>query len=196
MWLKAFGMGLDETMLEDVVLVDLDGRQLEGEPRALPNELHLHAGILRHRPDVGAVVHTHPAVTSAFAATQARFLALSQDSMFFRDRLGHYPDPRLVTSPKEGQALGAALGDGRLVVLRNHGLAAADSSMAGAVFLALAFERSLRLQRDAATFGSVAEMTDDEAADLCAALEAGYADRVRSTWMYLGRRLEHRGLSV
>ena len=44
---------------EDFVRIDFDGRPLDGS-RLPPMEFHLHAQIYRARPDVMAVVHTHP----------------------------------------------------------------------------------------------------------------------------------------
>ena len=51
---------------EMLVKVDLEGRILEGE-RHPSSEAKLHLTVYRHRPDVGAVVHAHPPVSTAFA---------------------------------------------------------------------------------------------------------------------------------
>jgi L-fuculose-phosphate aldolase len=51
---------------EDIVIVDLDGRQLEGS-RNVTSELSMHLAVYHHRDDVGAVVHSHPPVATAFA---------------------------------------------------------------------------------------------------------------------------------
>ena len=51
---------------EDIVIVDLDGRQLEGS-RNVTSELSMHLAVYQHRDDVGAVVHSHPPVATAFA---------------------------------------------------------------------------------------------------------------------------------
>ena len=44
---------------DDFIAIDFDGRPLAGE-RTPPMEFHLHAQIYLARPDVMAVVHTHP----------------------------------------------------------------------------------------------------------------------------------------
>ncbi|MDX2175177.1 MAG: class II aldolase/adducin family protein [Candidatus Sumerlaeia bacterium] len=51
---------------EDMVVVDLDGRQLEGH-RRLTSEIKAHLFIYRERPDVRCVVHAHPPHGLAFA---------------------------------------------------------------------------------------------------------------------------------
>ncbi len=61
--------GLSKGMLEpdDLVVVDLEGRVLEGR-HAPSSELPMHLLIYRSRPDVGGVCHAHPPVATGFAA--------------------------------------------------------------------------------------------------------------------------------
>ena len=51
----------------DMVEVDLSGRPRRKSSRNPTSELDLHLRILRHRPDVQAVVHAHPVTATAFA---------------------------------------------------------------------------------------------------------------------------------
>ncbi len=51
----------------DMVEVDLTARARRRGPRKPTSELDLHLRILRHRPDVQAVVHAHPPTATAFA---------------------------------------------------------------------------------------------------------------------------------
>lgn len=50
----------------DLVLIDLEGRQLGGT-RATTSEVRLHLNIYQRRPDVRSVVHVHPPFATAFA---------------------------------------------------------------------------------------------------------------------------------
>lgn len=50
----------------DMVIVDLEGRQLNGY-RRMTSEVSMHLAIYRHRPDIAAVVHSHPPIATAFA---------------------------------------------------------------------------------------------------------------------------------
>jgi L-fuculose-phosphate aldolase len=50
----------------DLIVTDLEGRLVEGERRP-SSELQMHLEVYRGRPDVGAVVHAHPPVATAFA---------------------------------------------------------------------------------------------------------------------------------
>lgn len=51
---------------EDICAVDLDGNQIAGR-RKRTSEVLLHLTIMKHRPDVRAVVHCHPPHATAFA---------------------------------------------------------------------------------------------------------------------------------
>src|SRR5438093_6596348 len=50
----------------DVILMDLEGNVLEGE-RVASVEHKVHLECYKRRPNVGAVVHSHPIVSRAFA---------------------------------------------------------------------------------------------------------------------------------
>jgi L-fuculose-phosphate aldolase len=52
----SFGLGFDEA---NIVLVDDDLNLLEGDSMVNPSN-RFHLWMYRHRPDVRAIVHTHP----------------------------------------------------------------------------------------------------------------------------------------
>jgi len=54
---------------EDICMVDLDGGQLAGTKKRT-SEILLHLNIMKHRPDVRAVVHCHPPHATAFAVAR------------------------------------------------------------------------------------------------------------------------------
>src|SRR5882762_5791305 len=50
----------------DMVIVDLEGRQLSGT-RKVTSEIGMHLAVYQFREDVSAVVHAHPPTATAFA---------------------------------------------------------------------------------------------------------------------------------
>ncbi|MGE5574283.1 MAG: class II aldolase/adducin family protein [Bacteroidota bacterium] len=63
------GMAYESLKPEDIVGVDYDGHVVEGARR--PSIEHMmHAAILRARPDLGAVVHTHSTYATAVASAR------------------------------------------------------------------------------------------------------------------------------
>ena len=58
----------DNLKPENLALLDLDGRLLEGEINPTNAEIvHMHAIVYKERPETGAVVHTHSTYATSFA---------------------------------------------------------------------------------------------------------------------------------
>lgn len=186
---KAAGLGLAEVTPSDVVVTDLDGTPSTADAR-LHSELPIHTQILRARDDVGAVVHTHPAVAAGFLASDAPFACVSQDSVHFLDQLAWFDDPRLIDTAARGDALARALGGRRAVLIRNHGIVTVGASIEEAVFWALSLVNSLRIQQQAAVFGSVQEIAPDLGREMAAHFADGLERRIAGTWTQLVRGLE------
>jgi L-fuculose-phosphate aldolase len=192
MQVKPSGLGLGEVLPDDVLTVTLDGRKVAGS-RGMHAEMPIHTGIYRQRDDVNAVVHTHPLHVAGLVASDGDFRMVNQDSVQFADGIGIHPSPALIVTPDQGDALAAALGGKRAVVLKNHGLVTVGASVPEAVFLAVAFVNSLRVQAMAAQFGDLACIAPDEVAEMAAHFAGSYERRVASTWDYLSRQLPARG---
>jgi ribulose-5-phosphate 4-epimerase/fuculose-1-phosphate aldolase len=166
--------GLFLTRPADVREVDLDGAGDLGE-WAVPNELPIHAEILRARPDVDAVVHCHPPsvllaglegvplrpVFGAYNIPAAR-LAL--------DGVPVYPRSVLVRRPELGREVAAALGSAPALVLRGHGIATVGSgphAVEQAVVRALALDVLARVALESARLGGRApELLPEDVAEL------------------------------
>ena len=50
----------------DIVITDLQGKQLEGRGR-VTSEVGMHLAVYQHRADVEAVIHSHPPIATGFA---------------------------------------------------------------------------------------------------------------------------------
>jgi L-fuculose-phosphate aldolase len=146
------GMPYDEIGPEDIVVCDLDGCIIDGYRRP-SSELPFHSAVLRARPDVGAVVHTHspyattiavlgltiPAIHYVIASLDLTVVPLVPYSTYGSDALA--------------DGIVAALGDGgKAALLANHGALALGSDLADAAraaelleFLAAVYHRALQI---------------------------------------------------
>jgi L-fuculose-phosphate aldolase len=127
--------GLDYAILEpeDVVLMDLDGKMLEGsfEPSV---ETPMHTGIYRARPEAGSIVHTHARYSTTLACLNWEILPIHYMLTVLSDE-GTVPIARYATYGTEEPARNAAqaLGDShRACLLRNHGTIAVGASVSEA----------------------------------------------------------------
>lgn len=181
---KPTGMGLGDVTADDIITVDLEGRVLEGRHRP-HKEMPIHTEIYRGRPDVKCVVHTHPPAAAAFSASQAEFAFVSQDSVLFHDGIARYESPRLIVSREAGVEVAEALGDRKVVVMRNHGVTVVGPTIETATFNAVSFERSLRVQLSATQFGGPVGMSPSDVRAMADYFATSYAGRVESAWSYL-----------
>ena len=191
--MKPNGLGLEEVTPADVLALDLDGARVSGAG-PIHLEFVLHTEIYKARPDVGAVVHTHPPYATAFGATDARLELLNHDAVLFREGLAYFDDTaELIVRPEQGSAVAAALGNKRVLVMRGHGLIVTGETVPWATYAALTLERVLQIQSIARSLGNLLPMTPEMA-------DRVYPDKYRDDhlakyWDYLVRQVRHAGLA-
>src|SRR5579864_7827554 len=107
----------------DMVVVDLDGRQLAGN-RNVSSELAMHLLIYKLRPDVKGIVHAHPPTATGFAAAG---LPLSQPLVCeVVIGLGSIPLAKYGTpgTPELSDALEPLIPQYDAILMSNHGVVA------------------------------------------------------------------------
>ncbi|WP_292594047.1 class II aldolase/adducin family protein, partial [Mesotoga sp. UBA5847] len=72
------GMSYGCLKTEDIVMADMEGNTIDSKRK--PSIEHgLHRMIYKHRSDVGAVIHTHPQYSTAFAIARKDIPAVSEE---------------------------------------------------------------------------------------------------------------------
>jgi L-fuculose-phosphate aldolase len=123
-----------------------------------------HLWVYRARPDVQAIVHTHPPAASALAAAEQPLVVAHMDATPLFDDIAFLRDwPGLPTADREGELIAAGLGTKHAMLLAHHGLLAAGRSVQEAAFLAVFIERMARQQIDAARVGGAKPVDAGEA---------------------------------
>ena len=107
--------------VDRLIMQDFDGKYLGGaEPP--PNEWPIHACVLKARPDVMSVAHTHSVWSTLFSVLPVKLKPLHHYGKFLSaDGPPVYQGVGLVRTVERGQALAKALGDGPVVLMRSHG---------------------------------------------------------------------------
>src|SRR3984957_7960200 len=120
-FMKPHSIGLDEITMANILTIDLEGNVTAGAARR-HSEVYIHSEILKVRPDVNCVIHTHPTYSVALSATGRTLKCYSQPGALFYEALGTYTDTiALIRSHALGAGVARALGSGRGVLLKNHG---------------------------------------------------------------------------
>jgi len=137
--IKPSGVRYGSLTAASMVVVDLDGRIVDGELRPSSDTAsHLH--VYRQRPDVHGVVHTHSRHATAFAAVGRSipvFLTAQADEFG-----GEIPcaDFALIGDEAIGAQVIATIGRSPAVLLKNHGVFTIGPSAAAAVKTAVMVE--------------------------------------------------------
>ena len=161
MVIKPSGVRYDELNPEHLVVVDLDGKVIEGELKP-SSDAAAHLYIYRHRQEVMGVVHTHSTFATAFAANN-RPIPVYLTSMC--DEFGG-PIPCAGYAKVGGDEIGRqviqSIGNSPAVLLKNHGVFAIGNSVEAAVKAAVMVEDAARTVFYALQLGSPDEIPAEE----------------------------------
>jgi L-fuculose-phosphate aldolase len=148
--------------VDDIVAVDLDGALVEGRDRP-PLEFPLHAEIYRARPDVQAVIHTHPRWSTLLSMVGVAVRPVFPQGAL----LGDVPvldSPLSVNTTEMGRRVAAVIGNGPAALLKSHGAVIVGSGIVETFALAIYLEENAQRQYLALQIGSPYVLSEEEQA--------------------------------
>ena len=155
------GIDYDKIKIDDISLIDFDGRHIAGEKPS--SEWHLHLALYKQRPEINAVVHTH----SRFATTLA-LLNKPLPACHYLIGVAGCKEIRVAPyatfgTPELAEKTVAALGaSDRCILMANHGLIAIGNELDQAYNTALYIEEVAELYHRALTIGDPVILSDQE----------------------------------
>jgi len=135
----------------DIVTVDLDGNLVEGTAKP-PLEYHIHSEIYRARPDVHAVMHTHPQWSTFLTMTGTAYKPVYAQGVLLGD-LPVLDSVLSINTKPMGVTLAAALGRRPAVLLKAHGAVAVGADIVECFALAAYIEENAYRQYMAMQIG-------------------------------------------
>ena len=176
--------------LDKLVLLDFDGNYLGGA-QPPPYEWPIHACILRARPDVTSVCHTHSKWSALFSVLKKGLRPVHMYGRFLpQTGPAIYPHAGLITSADRGAALAATLKDSAAVLLRAHGDAVVGASVEQAILRTVQLAFLGELLHMAAVHGEPIYLTEEELATF-----AGDRSFPARPWEYFLSRLGERRIA-
>jgi ribulose-5-phosphate 4-epimerase/fuculose-1-phosphate aldolase len=135
-----------QVTMENIVVCNIEGEKIGGGgPRH--SEVFIHSEIFRIRPDVNAVIHSHPDNAVAVSSLGRPIRAWSQPSVLFAGKAGWFTETiDLIRKKEQGAGVAKALGPHRVCFMKNHGVAVAGASIEDAVITAIMLENACRIQ--------------------------------------------------
>ncbi len=154
------GVDYADVTVTDVVLVDRDGQQVEGELKP-SSELSFHLALYRQRPEITAVVHTHSVYATTMACLNWEIPAVHYLVAFSGDKVPLAPYATF-GSKELADNVANYIGDYNALLLANHGLVAIGTGMKHAFNVAEEIELVARIYYQAKSVGTPVLVADDE----------------------------------
>jgi len=144
---------------EDVVLMDLDGNILEGE-RIASVEHKVHLECYKRRTNVGAVIHSHPIVGSAFAAARHPLPAFLDEFGVYIGEEVRVADWGLSGTQEIADQVADALGEHNAAFIASHGMVAVGRDLDHALLTTARVERAGLIYLATKLLGGPAEIPE------------------------------------
>lgn len=163
-WVNPFGMHFSQIRASDLVLVNDHGEVIEGEHPVNTAAFAIHSRIHAARPESVAAAHAHSMHGKAWSSLGRLLDPITQDACaFYQDHAVFDDYTGVVYETSEGDRIAQALGKGKAVILRNHGLLTVGGSVEEAAWWFITMERSCQAQLLAEAAGKPVHISHENA---------------------------------
>jgi L-fuculose-phosphate aldolase len=164
------GMSKVDVTPDDLVLVDGEGRVLDGKGKP-SSELRMHLRIYERRADVSAVVHAHPPTATGFAVAGESFMAPVLPEVILQ--MGEVPIVRYATpgTADVADSFDPYLAGHDAFLMANHGATTVGPTLGVAHQRMESLEHAARIVLTARMLGTVHELSPADVKALRASRE-------------------------
>ena len=167
------GIPYDALEPESLAAMPIEGEYGSWEGPFKPSsEWRFHLDILKARPEIGAVVHTHSTYAATLAMTRRHIPAAHYMVAIFGGTDVRCSDYATYGTPELSQAALKALEGRSACLLANHGLLTAAADLDKAMWLAVELETLCRQYYQTLLIGGPVLLTDAEMADTMGKIES------------------------
>ncbi len=171
------GIHFSRVRSSDLLLLDIEDKTLLSRPEAPdPTAWFIHARIHKLVPQARCIMHLHPKFATVLSALDDnQMLPIDQNTMRFYDRVA-MDDAfgGMALLDEEGARLADALGDNNILLMGNHGVLVATTSIAQAFDELYYFERACETLITAYSTGKKLRIATGNVARLTASQWADY----------------------
>ena len=132
-FMHRFGQYYDEVCASNLIKVDEEGKVVDGPKDLNTAGFIIHSAIHLNHPQHKFVFHAHPKSASAATAFE-EIPHFIQDSSMLYGKVGYHDWEGLSVDPNERHRIAENMGEGGLLVMRNHGFLTAGAT-AGECFM-------------------------------------------------------------
>jgi ribulose-5-phosphate 4-epimerase/fuculose-1-phosphate aldolase/alpha-ketoglutarate-dependent taurine dioxygenase len=163
-WVNPFGILTEEVTPANLIMVDEEGKVLEGDHPVNVAGFCIHATIHKMYPHIHCIVHTHSPWNTVFSTLDKPILPLDQNCcMFFENHSLFREFNGPVNDVEDAGKLAKTIDGKSAVILSNHGVITCGENIETAIMYMIALERALRLNVLAMQTGKYKVIEDDVA---------------------------------
>jgi ribulose-5-phosphate 4-epimerase/fuculose-1-phosphate aldolase len=146
-WVNPFGLHFARMKASSLLLVDPQGKVLEGSGIVNPAAVAVHCQIHQARPDIVAIAHAHTLHGKSWAALGRLLDPINQEACcFYEDHALLEDYGGIAVHSSEGARIAEALGPRKAIILQNHGLLTAGKSIEAAAWFFVMMDRCCQAQ--------------------------------------------------
>ena len=160
--INPFGLLYSEVCASNLVKIDIEGNKLDGNPYPVNKAGFVQHGLFhRHVPWAHAICHTHTTATMAVCSLEGGLQPVNFYACNFAGRLAYHDFEGITVREEEGARLLANLGEGRILMLKNHGPVVLGRSLAEVFVTHWSLQRACEVQIATLQMGQPLMVSDE-----------------------------------
>ena len=190
--LNPYGLMFNEITASSLVELDAHGTVVGDSPWGINWAGYvIRSAVLAARPDINCVLHTHTRAGVAISALDCGLLSISQHAMEFHNRMAYHDYEGIADDLDECARLQRNLGSHNALILRNHGLLTAATSVSRAFLRMFNLEQACKIQLDAQATGGPLSQPSEEVCEHAARQFENRTENQPMAWTAMIRALDN-----
>ena len=175
-YLTPSGMPYHTIGRDDIVVMDKNGNRVEGN-RAPTIEWAMHLGIMNSRPDVGAIIHTHPLYSQIFGLLHEPIPPVIDEAAQTMNGTVEVAKYAIPGSEELAENVVEALGEKAACLMANHGAVCVGKDMDAAFRTSEVLEMTARILYMAKCIGEPKPVPPEKIPEMLAFIKEHYGQR-------------------
>ncbi len=190
-------VGVRYTTAEEVIMVDMQGRKVDGpDGLAVPQEVFIHTWLYKTRPEVKSVIHIHPPTVVLFTICDKPLMPLygayDPSSLYlWLEGIPTYGRSVTINSDELGKDFTDAMGNKSTCLMRGHGITTAGASVEEATVTAIKLNELAEMNYRAHLLGDPKPIPEEDLAEYRRRFEKrggiSNSPHGQSSWRYYER---------
>ncbi len=159
--INPYGLLFQEITASSLIKADFNGNVIAGDYPYNDAGHAIHTAVLKARPDINSVLHSHTRAGMAVSCMDCGLLPLTQQANEVGGTVSYHKYDVATDNEEECRKLGEDIEDKYLMVMHNHGLLAAGRTVSEAFYYLYTLESACKVQVDVMSSGAKMVVPED-----------------------------------